>query len=78
MLRLILARPWHLGAFVDGPVIVPKLLSDNRENLYSRFAVLEPGRVRVAQLQADALPTPVEPKTSTWLRTSCSKEIDHM
>jgi len=29
---------------------VLKLLSDNRENLYSRFAVLEPGRVRVAQL----------------------------
>ena len=27
-----------------------KLLSDNGENLYSRFAVLEPGRVRVAQL----------------------------
>lgn len=29
---------------------VVKLLSDNGENLYSRFAVLEPGRVRVAQL----------------------------
>ncbi len=29
---------------------VLKLLSDNGENLYSRFAVLEPGRVRVAQL----------------------------
>jgi predicted nuclease of predicted toxin-antitoxin system len=27
-----------------------KLLSDNGENLYSRFAVIEPGRVRVAQL----------------------------
>jgi predicted nuclease of predicted toxin-antitoxin system len=29
---------------------VLKLLSDNGENLYSRFAVLEPGRVRVTQL----------------------------
>jgi len=29
---------------------VLKLLSDNGENVYSRFAVLEPGRVRVAQL----------------------------
>jgi len=29
---------------------VLKLLADNGENLYSRFAVLEPGRVRVVQL----------------------------
>lgn len=29
---------------------VLKLLSDNGENLYSRFAVLEPGRVRITQL----------------------------
>ena len=29
---------------------VLKLLSDNADNLYSRFAVLEPGRVRVTQL----------------------------
>lgn len=27
-----------------------KLLSDNGESLYSRFAVLEPGRVRITQL----------------------------
>jgi hypothetical protein len=29
---------------------VLKLLSDSRENLYSCFAVLEPGRVRITQL----------------------------
>lgn len=29
---------------------VLKLLSDNGDNLYSRFAVLEPGRVRVTRL----------------------------
>jgi predicted nuclease of predicted toxin-antitoxin system len=29
---------------------VLKLLSDSGENLYSRFAVLEPGRVRITQL----------------------------
>jgi len=29
---------------------VLKLLSDNGENLYSRFAVLEPGRARVTRL----------------------------
>jgi predicted nuclease of predicted toxin-antitoxin system len=29
---------------------VLKLLADNGDNLYSRFAVLEPGRVRVTQL----------------------------
>jgi len=27
-----------------------KILSDNGESLYSRFAVLEPGRVRITQL----------------------------
>ena len=29
---------------------VLKFLADNAENLYSRFAVLEPGRVRVTKL----------------------------
>jgi hypothetical protein len=31
-------------------VALLKFLSDNGENLYSRFAVLEPGRTRVTQL----------------------------
>ena len=47
--RVILIRyPAAARSALSAAVV--KLLSDSGESLYSRFAVLEPGRVRVTQL----------------------------
>jgi predicted nuclease of predicted toxin-antitoxin system len=45
---ILIRYPASARSALTGAVL--KLLSDNGKNLYSRFAVLEPGRVRLTQL----------------------------
>ena len=45
---ILIRYPASARSALTGAVL--KLLSDNGESLYSRFAVLEPGRVRVTSL----------------------------
>lgn len=45
---ILIRYPASARSALSGAVL--KLLSDSGESLYSRFAVLEPGRVRVTQL----------------------------